>query len=406
MLTNTSRQFIQITNSIIKPNYKSPLTAFTMNTTKMIKMLFNRIAYANELWELNKRSIKYTENSSIKVDTTMYPAGIKETIETEFQRYSQINYNIGERSITMYVGNEYKSNIDDIIKRTYMWLIIASFYANPKCSRTLTIYLSMSNAKKHLPSESTEYVDREHVNTAYTYACKEPNEIHIYRKEEWFKVLIHETFHSFGLDFAAFNYNFTNEQILEIFNVVADVRIFESYCEMWAELINNMFIVFFTTKWNTSIDKWVNTCIQKLEILVYREQMFSMLQCAKILSHFQIQYTDLLTNMTNSTTPNQKYRDKTHVLAYYIIKSLLLYNINEFIEQCIDINGFSIDFDKHETKVQENMKTYCEMVKKVHDNPKYITELSRMMSLLSMPKYENLPKLYRESLYMSLHELE
>ena len=55
MLTDTSRQLIHITDTVIKPNYKSPLTAFTKSTIKMIKMLFNRIAYANEMWELNKR---------------------------------------------------------------------------------------------------------------------------------------------------------------------------------------------------------------------------------------------------------------------------------------------------------------------------------------------------------------
>jgi hypothetical protein len=403
MLTNNSNQFIDITDTVIKPNYKSPLTRFTKITRQMVKMLFNRIAYANEIWELNKHSIDYTENSSIRIDTSMYPPEIKELIETESHEYSQLTFNIGERRVIIYIGNEYKSSIDDIIKRMYMWLIIASFYADKPCSQTLTIYLSMTNSKKHLPNNSTDYIDRQHVNTAYTFPCKKNNEIHIFRKEEWFKVLIHETFHSFGLDFAAFDHKSTDKQILEIFNVVADVRIFESYCEMWAEFINNMFIIFFNTKWNTSIDKWADICIRKLEVLVYREQMFSMLQCAKLLSHFQLHYTDLLTNMTNSTTPNPKYRDKTHVLSYYIIKSILLYNINDFIEQCIDINGFSINFNKN--VVNENMKVYCEMVKKLHNNPRYIAELSRMISLLSTPKYENLPNLYKESLYMSLHEL-
>jgi len=405
MLTDTSKKFIHITNTIVKPVYKTPPTKFTQNAVKMYKMLFNRIAYANELWEVNKRTITYTDKSIVNIDTTLYPGEIKNIIETQIHEYSKLTFNVGERSIIMYVSHEYNTNIDDIIKHTYMWLTIASFYAKGKCSQSLNIYLSMSIAKKQLPIEHAGYIDREHVNTAYTFACEENNVIHIYRKEEWFKVLIHETFHSFGLDFSAVDYTSTNKQILDIFNVIADVRIFESYCEMWAELINNMFIVFFSTKWNKNIDNWANTCVRKFEVLIYNDQIFSMLQCAKILSHFQMKYSELISRRTPSAGPSKKYRDNTHVLAYYIIKSLLLYNVNDFMEACINMNGFSLNFDKYKNRIEENMRKYCEMVKIMHDNPNYIAELSNMMSLLTKRVYKRLPKDYQQSLYMSQHEL-
>jgi hypothetical protein len=188
--------------------------------------------------------------------------------------------------------------------------------------------------------------------------------------------------------------------------VTADVRIFESYCEIWAELLNDMFVVFYSTRWNENQDKWMQTCIRKFEVLIYNEQMFSVFQCAKILSYYQLQYKDILHANIKSGQNAYKYRDRTHVLSYYIIKTMLLYNVNDFIEECVRINGYSINFNKDKNRVIENMQDYCKLIEKVHDNAEFIIELTNMTTFVSRSAFKQLPKQIQQSLRMSAYELK
>ena len=409
MLTETSNKIINITENILQGIYHTPVTKFQPNTYKMFSMLFNRIAYANEMWKQNTRSITCAHDVHIQLDTSYYPDETKELVNKNIHSYEQIKFQIGERNIILYIGTSSKmakKDINTIIKRVYTSLTVASFFSNMKCSQTLTIYLSMSQHNKLLPSNKNAYIDREHVNTAFTYPCKKDNEIHIFRKEEWFKVLIHESFHSFGLDFSQYNDEATSRQILKIFNVTANVRVFESYCEIWAELLNDMFVVFYSTRWNENQDKWIQTCIRKFEVLVHNEQMFSVFQCAKILSYYQLQYKDILHATSKPGQNAEKYRDRTHVLSYYIIKTMLLYNVNEFIEECVRINGYSINFNKDKNRVNENMQDYCKLIEIVHDNAAFIIELTNMTTFVSRSAFKQLPKQIQHTLRMSAYELK
>ena len=248
-----------------------------------------------------------------------------------------------------------------------------------------------------MPQIDCDNLDRVHVYTAYTFACKQNNVIHIFRDEEWFKVFIHETFHSFGLDFSEFNHNSTNKQILSIFNVVADVRIFETYCEIWAEICNNMFIIFFSTKWNDNQEKWLDQCMKKLSNMIHNEKMFSIFQSSKILSHFHMKYDDLLSN-THDKLPNPNYKDKTHVLSYYIIKSIFMYNIDLYIRECININVFTINFNNEQSKINNNMKRYCNLVKKLHNDSTFMENMNKLI--------ENVPDSIHNTLRMSVYEMK
>ena len=410
MLTDTSYKFIDFTENTLNNIYKSPSIKLGQPAKKLICLLFNRIAYANEMWKPNKHLITYTYNVNVNIDISYYPDTIQDSVNTNIRMYDKAAFTVGERHINLFVGhisNIAKHELEKIVKRTYIWLTIASFFADISCSQTLDIYLSMVEDIKKLPTSNMQYIDREHINTAFTYACKKDNEIHIFRKEEWFKVLIHESFHSFGLDFAKFKYINTNHEILKIFNVVADVRIFESYCELWAEVINAMFVVFFSTKWNENQNKWLQTCINKLQVLLSNEQTFSLFQCAKILSYYQLQYADILHQNGGTKSPNTNYRDKTHVLSYYIIKSLFMYHMNEFMEECIRINGYSINFNKDDSSIEENMHNYCKLVDILHDKPEFIRELNNMSSFVATnAAYRGAPSKIQHSLRMALYELK
>ena len=82
-----------------------------------------------------------------------------------------------------------KKFLHNVIKKTYSWLSTVDKYSDENCSKNLQIYLFMSPSIKLLPNTTTKNLEEKNVNTAFTYTCNRDNMIHIYRQEEWFKVL-------------------------------------------------------------------------------------------------------------------------------------------------------------------------------------------------------------------------
>ena len=85
--------------------------------------------------------------------------------------------------------------------------------------RSFTIYLYMTPFEKFLPECSITVIGPDNVNSGISYVCPEDGEIVIYRREEWFKVFIHETFHALGLDFASMKQDQLNKNIRYLFQL-------------------------------------------------------------------------------------------------------------------------------------------------------------------------------------------
>jgi hypothetical protein len=229
------------------------------------------------------------------------------------------------------------------------WLNFISEFASSQCSQKLNIYLLLSDAKKEIPEIDAEPIDMINANTAFTTSCSPVNYIFVFRREEWFKVLMHETFHCFGLDFSSERGDESNKRILSIFPAVhpaTDVRLYETFCEMWAEIFYFMFGLFNTPRFSGA------KFIRKLQ----KEQLFSMHQSNKILNRSGFEYKDI-----QQVLPKKKYTEKTQAFSYYVLKSLMLWNIDSFLEWCIKYNGADspIQFDK--SKIPE----YCAFVEQL-----------------------------------------
>ena len=232
------------------------------------------------------------------------------------------------------------TQVNDIIRLSCVWLQIASVFAPIDCSKIVDIYFYMTDAKKMLPQRATEYIDEVHVNTAFTTSCLPKTTIILFRKEEWFKVFIHETFHNLGLDFA--KSNLSNAEILRIFQVNSDVRLYETYCEMHAEIIN-VIIQNVIRHPRTQTDNMFKYIERDLQI----ERTFSLFQTVKILNHFGMRYVDFL-NPTNLTV-REKYKERTSILSYFMFKTILMNDFNRFIEWCLTNNRGSLRFSNPET---------------------------------------------------------
>lgn len=405
-----SKDLIEFLNKHISEKInKIPKLRFSNKSTSLIKTLFNQMQIAESQWAANQNKII---DSSIKINCNMQglPKGynydycpekikqkIKETIKHGFIYTFKIENREFEVAILYQENNRF--NIKDAIKRVYMWLFVSNFHAPAKCSQKMNIYLYLTDEKKLLPTKLREHIGEENANSAATTSCQKVTEINLYRDEEWFKVLIHETFHCLGLDFSEFDKEQTNKCILELFPLKSDVRLFETYCEMWAEIINVMFISHFTTKVENQDLK-----IKKMIKMLEREQEFSLFQCAKVLNYFGLSYTELYEKTSISHTNRvQKYKEETHILSYFIIKSLMMFFANEYIEWAVNHNGNTINFGKEPTILDKNLTEYCGFVREHYQNPEYIDALNSLDIWFSKIKKYNHVEL--QTLRMSLHEI-
>jgi hypothetical protein len=194
-----------------------------------------------------------------------------------------------------------------------------------------------------------ETLKKEHVNGAYTYSCRTQNKIMIFREEEWFKVFVHETIHAFGLDFSDDTelIAYTENEIKNHFNVSSTINFFETYCEINALLVNILFYVFLIPE-ELSDAVIIEKCLHFLSL----EKMFSLLQCSKVLNHYQLKYQDIIktndeelhqTKQSKKTTliENRVYTHDTHtnVFSYYILKSILLFGSSNYMNWWFKTNG-------------------------------------------------------------------
>ncbi len=228
--------------------------------------------------------------------------------------------------------------------RMVLWLEMAAIItseSDPCRAKPIDVYVYMTTATKRLPATGATVLSEIHANTAYTFACdgdagsSRKQEIIIYRKEEFFKVFIHETFHALGLDFSALDprgeniraCNATIEQEFPAIRGKSKINAFEAYAEFWAEIMN-VAICCYELVPAKLYNKYISLYI-KLECA------HSMTQMEKVLSHMGLRYSDLF---IRATTPAPAYQEKTNIFAYYVLKCILLCHYPQFIRWCVDAN--------------------------------------------------------------------
>lgn len=274
-----------------------------------------------------------------------------------------------------------------------MWLYILQKHISNNCSKTLTIYLYFTKIEKQLPLSNEKLIlDLTNVNTAFTFSCRFNNEIVIYRKEEWFKVFIHETFHSFGLDFSNMDIKFSSMKILELFNVISEVNLFEAYTEIWARLIHLMFVSFFLSKQNKK------EYMIFLSLFLYLEQVYSIFQMNKVLNYMNIDYNEIIYNPNKNI--HLKYKEKTNVLSYYVITCNLLIYYQDFIKWC-KINNKSSLFPFVQTN--ENQMSLCNFIKEHYKKKDYLKLIECVKKLMKEREYNIFLK---NNLRMTMIELK
>jgi hypothetical protein len=314
---------------------------------------------------------KITSKSQILKPNIFNYNSFPKTIMDHIEQYSTFmltyNFSLFERKIRLVFIVEdpnvevnipiYNNYVDHII----MWLFIVNKYGSKKCSSVFTTYFYFSTLEKKLPDRSDIVLEQAHVNTAYTTTCPVVSEIVIFRREEWFKVFIHETFHNFALDFSDMNNTECHKHILTLFPVNSEVNLYESYTEFWAEIMNAVFCSFFSLKDKNKEEEFLTN----IEFFLNLERTFSFFQMVKTLDFLGLEYKDLYhTTKKSISLRNTRYSEKTSVLAYYIIKTILMDNYQQFLMWCYRNNFSLLQFKK----TVANQTDFCKFIEKKYNS--------------------------------------
>lgn len=328
---------------------------------------YRQLTQANNAYEALPKNAIYKEEralttekkSTLKSFSSKYlPIAFMEELMNE-KKYTLVHFRIGNRvfNIDFYkMNNITKKEFDLLFKSIWMWLYIISITPYIYCVNQLELTFAFLPHKKEFTginangNTPAQTFDNLHINSALTFVCKPLNKMMIYRKEECFKVFLHESFHCFGLDFSVYDNDHIHDELHRIFNIDGSVELaaYESYTEFWGEIINMAFNAYYNSSDFSSFSL-------SFESILNIEQQFSQVQVAKILK------------LTNTTLLNFKNLiQKTHVFEYYILKTVLLMNADKFFDWCLKTNPLFY-------KIKDNSDFMCF----IRDN---ITDLHRLIS--------------------------
>jgi len=413
-LSKNSRDLI----TFFTKNKNIKQTNQTKRTDTILTELYKDILEAHNYLLNQKQKGAYYKLSSKKIisatqiskpqnfNSSSFPESVRTYIDELSSTQLTYHFSLHNRNITVHFvieEDEIDVNIEtynEYIDAIIMWLHILHLYSSKHCSNTLIVYFYFTSLEKKLPGSNINILDEIHVNTAFTYTCMKDSEIVVFRKEEWFKVFIHETFHNFGLDFSDMNNEHIHKCILDIFKVKSDVNIYESYTEFWAEIMNSLFCSFFSLKDKDNVEEF----LQNAEFFIHFERTYSFFQLVKALDFMGLTYNDLYSKTTHGKIMRDNlYKENTNVLSYYIIKTVLINNYQGFLSWCKSNNFALIQF----TKTVPNQKEFCKFIEKNYKTKSMIEGTQNSLLFLNKlkKKGKNVNNYVLSNLRMSICEL-
>lgn len=175
----------------------------------------------------------------------------------------------------------------------------------PKIERTkVNIVVYDIPMKKQLPKK-TQPIEAKHINSGYCYPTSNVNDINIviFRREEFYKVLIHELLHFF--DIVPYNQDLQNIYA-NMFSSVSTINVNEAIVELYAIYINCEIISKLKGK--------------NFDTLLESEYLFSITQCDKILKQQEVYFIDIIKNTFT-------WNENTNAFSYFILKHIFFHFI-------------------------------------------------------------------------------
>jgi hypothetical protein len=277
--------------------------------------------------------------------------------------------------------------------------VVIKYAKNTFCSKELNIYVFLTDLKKQLPKNKHEEIGKINVNTGFTMTCQEKSNIVIYRKEEWYKVFVHETMHNLELDFSGMDNDNTRKFILKIFPVKSDVKLFEAYTDAWAKILNVLITSYLVS------DRTYKQYQKFTQEYINLERTHCFFQCIKILHHMGLTYRDLYSDNEYSSNLRKLYKEQTSILSYYILNAVILNIYQDFLIWCQKNN--TSDSILQFVKNRENQYEFCKFIEENYKTKNMLDSIdciSKMFEKENSKSYKNNNLL--ENMRKSLMEIE
>lgn len=356
-----SKYLVKFIKEKLIPNDEIHIPLFSIDTMKFLMDIMEKIKIAEEEWKKMDIIEKTSKEIKKEIITTINNRAI---ITSEKQINFSYVFRVHQHSVCVNVfhSNKTQNEINECIHRIFLWLYMIC--EKIQCSPELVIFLDLTEYKKILPMKK-KILDEENINTGFTTNCNlQKGTIYIFREEEWFKVFIHETFHILGLDFSNNSEmtTFSTNEIQKIFNV--NVNVYETYCELNAQLMNIIFYCYFQ-------NKTMKTTIQEIHQYITYEIAFSLFQMVKILKYNKMEYIDFF--------KKNNYKEKTNVFSYYFLKTIFIMNIHEYFYWITNENRGTFIFYSNENTI----KSFLMIAKKNYKKNEFLKKIIRMQNIHS-----------------------
>lgn len=303
---------------------------------KNIKKLYHIIHHTKLLQPKEKRELLIRDDFKIPngYNSVFFPNTIKTFITNNTKTQFQSSFILSTMRINVYITTFKQSSMSFFqryMKKIIHWLFICDYIDNTKlCGNTLDIFIYLTPFKKQFPRQRNQVLEPIHVNSGFSTVCREKNELVVFREEEWFKVFIHETFHSYGMDINHSNDTIARKYILQLFNLSDEythILLSETYTEVWARIIN---VALYSYRKTNKFQEFRIHFIYTIKM----ESYFSIYQAKNILDFLEIQYSNLI----QGKYPTSMYREKVAVFSYFILSSIFLQQPYNFMELCSRFN--------------------------------------------------------------------
>ncbi len=378
------------------------------NDIKNAEMFVDKLINRNQLKIEVRETDRFLSTPQCShLESSFVPINIKKYVKNSTKGYVKYTMKLENRFVEIvFLFFSEKDLIkikvyDELVRKMFVWLKILNFYSTQSCSKRIKIFCYLTPFKKVLPDNQLVVLDQNNCNTAVTTGCTENGEILLYRKEEFFKVFIHETFHVYGLDFSNLPTNIFKKKMSKLFPVKSDFLIFESYTEFWANFINTLFCTYELIDDKNDVDQFIlysGYCTRL-------EKIFSLYQMVKVLGYMGLQYENLFKNDEASVLMRRSlYKEDTNVLAYYVIKTILLYNDTLLVRWCLKENLNLLNF----RKATGSVISFVDFIKKNHNDTQLLYDIKCLEGFNKQMNEGRMSKMkieMRKTLRMTIMEL-
>lgn len=254
-----------------------------------------------------------------------------------------------------------------------------------KVDFNISIYLG--EIKKGLSSGFTNTIESKHINSGYYFynPTNSTSNIVVFRREEWYKTLVHECIHCFNLDIHSSNISFKTI-MSDCFYINSKMLVNEALTEFWGRTINCAILTYHGIASDTYED-FLHIYSLNLNI----ERMHSLYKIIKLLGIFDLEYKNVIDKNTKAIS-SKLYKEETNAFCYYVISGLLMFKYDNTLQWFTNNDYKTINFEKTERQVM--ILVY------------YIKQISKDKTLLELLDKLKNDKLPIKNMKMSIFELD